>query len=371
MPTNTSSCSRRRLRATTTTKSIYLSRERRHRARQDVTHFAAKRPCAPAGQDLGVERGWRNLRSVWRVAVRPSDTKHLATYPAQLIEKLVPGSCPPGGIVLDVFNGSGTTGEVALRHGRRYVGVDLSARYLAATAKRLGLWLTACSRAQALASAERVCRREVDGNSPGYAACRPSRGAMDTSHKNWRIVQGDALRALRNIEDKTVDAVVTDPPYEIGYGGNAWDGTGIAFSVELWEENIQGPQARRPVARLRRGSDLPPAGVCHRGTLASSCVTSSFGSTARARSVARAPARRWTAQARTAPRGRATARTSRLVSSPSFSPVDHLSGRSLSTSHAGAPGPSTSRAADCRTRPKTRTAVSWARSSRAASRRMS
>ncbi len=42
------------------------------------------------------------------------------------------GSC----LVLDPFNGSGTTGRVALRYGRRYVGVDISREYLMEQAKR-------------------------------------------------------------------------------------------------------------------------------------------------------------------------------------------------------------------------------------------
>lgn len=38
--------------------------------------------------------------------------------------------CKPGGVVLDPFAGSGTTGMVAQQHGRRFVGIDLSRDYL-------------------------------------------------------------------------------------------------------------------------------------------------------------------------------------------------------------------------------------------------
>jgi len=46
--------------------------------------------------------------------------------------------CPPDGIVLDPFCGTGTVGEVAVRLGRGYVGIDLCPEWEAAARKRLG-----------------------------------------------------------------------------------------------------------------------------------------------------------------------------------------------------------------------------------------
>jgi DNA modification methylase len=46
---------------------------------------------------------------------------------------------PVPATVLDIFNGSGTTGVVALRHGRRYIGIDLNADYLELAKQRLGV----------------------------------------------------------------------------------------------------------------------------------------------------------------------------------------------------------------------------------------
>jgi DNA modification methylase len=43
---------------------------------------------------------------------------------------MVRAGCPPKGTVLDLFSGSATTGYVALREGRDYVGLDLNADYL-------------------------------------------------------------------------------------------------------------------------------------------------------------------------------------------------------------------------------------------------
>lgn len=50
---------------------------------------------------------------------------------------------------------------------------------------------------------------------------------------------GDCVDVLRTLPDESVHAVVTDPPYELGYAGKAWDSTGIAFSVEMWQEVLR------------------------------------------------------------------------------------------------------------------------------------
>jgi DNA modification methylase len=62
--------------------------------------------------------GGRNKRSVWTVATQPYPGAHFATFPPKLIEPCILAGCPEGGTVLDPFAGAGTTGMVALRHGR-------------------------------------------------------------------------------------------------------------------------------------------------------------------------------------------------------------------------------------------------------------
>ncbi|HEX9704484.1 MAG TPA: site-specific DNA-methyltransferase [Gemmatimonadales bacterium] len=74
--------------------------------------------------------GGRNARSVWEIATQPYPGAHFATYPERLAERCILAGSAAGDIVLDPFNGSGTTGRVALRHGRRYVGLDISREYL-------------------------------------------------------------------------------------------------------------------------------------------------------------------------------------------------------------------------------------------------
>ena len=74
--------------------------------------------------------GTRNRRSVWTVTTKPYKGAHFATYPPALIEPCVLAGSREGGVVLDPFNGSGTTGEVAIQNGRRYIGIELNAAYL-------------------------------------------------------------------------------------------------------------------------------------------------------------------------------------------------------------------------------------------------
>lgn len=54
-----------------------------------------------------------------------------------------------------------------------------------------------------------------------------------------RIINGECVAALRDMPDASIDAVVTDPPYELGFMGKRWDGTGIAYAPELWREILR------------------------------------------------------------------------------------------------------------------------------------
>lgn len=71
----------------------------------------------------------RNKRSVWSVPTSPYSGAHFAVFPPELIEPCILAGAPAGGIVLDPFFGSGTTGEVAQRLGRNYVGCELNEAY--------------------------------------------------------------------------------------------------------------------------------------------------------------------------------------------------------------------------------------------------
>jgi DNA modification methylase len=53
------------------------------------------------------------------------------------------------------------------------------------------------------------------------------------------IHAGNNLDVLPTLPDNSVDSIVTDPPYELGFMGKKWDNSGIAYSVELWTECLR------------------------------------------------------------------------------------------------------------------------------------
>lgn len=79
----------------------------------------------------------RNKRSVWTVPTKGYKGAHFATYPPALIEPCVLAGSEIGDTVLDPFSGSGTTGEVALRFGRNYLGCELNPEYAEISRSRI------------------------------------------------------------------------------------------------------------------------------------------------------------------------------------------------------------------------------------------
>jgi DNA modification methylase len=71
-----------------------------------------------------------NPGDVWTINTDPFPGAHFAVSPREIPRRAILAGCKPGGTVLDPFSGSGTTGEVALSNGRKYVGIDISAEYL-------------------------------------------------------------------------------------------------------------------------------------------------------------------------------------------------------------------------------------------------
>lgn len=88
-----------------------------------------------AATSLPVER--RNKRSVWTIATQGFAGAHFATLPPRLVEPCILAGSRPGDLVLDPFAGAGTVGLVALKFGRRFIGVELSAQYAQMARKRI------------------------------------------------------------------------------------------------------------------------------------------------------------------------------------------------------------------------------------------
>lgn len=81
--------------------------------------------------------GRRNKRDVWSVTTKALKEAHFATFPEKLIEPCILAGSRRGGVILDPFFGAGTTGLVAVRHGREYVGIELNEEYIDIAKKRL------------------------------------------------------------------------------------------------------------------------------------------------------------------------------------------------------------------------------------------
>lgn len=82
-------------------------------------------------------RDMRNKRSVWTVTTKPYKEAHFATYPPDLIEPCVLAGSKENDTVLDPFFGAGTTGLVAWKYNRNFIGIELNREYIKIAKRRL------------------------------------------------------------------------------------------------------------------------------------------------------------------------------------------------------------------------------------------
>jgi site-specific DNA-methyltransferase (adenine-specific) len=55
----------------------------------------------------------------------------------------------------------------------------------------------------------------------------------------FTLHHGDCYEVMKSMPDNSVDSIVTDPPYELGFMGKSWDSTGIAYSTQMWAEALR------------------------------------------------------------------------------------------------------------------------------------
>jgi DNA modification methylase len=79
----------------------------------------------------------RNKRAVWRITTKSFKEAHFATFPEDLVKPMILAGCPEFGIVLDIFAGAGTTGLVAKKLNRDFIGIELNPEYIKIAEKRL------------------------------------------------------------------------------------------------------------------------------------------------------------------------------------------------------------------------------------------
>ena len=79
----------------------------------------------------------KNKRDVWTITNKPYKGAHFAVFPPDLIEPCILAGSERGDIILDPFMGSGTTGMVAKKHGRNYIGCELHEDYASLQTDRI------------------------------------------------------------------------------------------------------------------------------------------------------------------------------------------------------------------------------------------
>ena len=129
---------------------IFLLSKSRH---YYYDHEAIKEPAAYDGRKDTLVKGSpkyekdvrgeyvRNKRSVWTIPTKPFKEAHFAVFPPALIEPCILAGCPEGGVVLDPFMGSGTTGMVAAMYQRNFIGFELNPEYCKMAEKRIEPYL--------------------------------------------------------------------------------------------------------------------------------------------------------------------------------------------------------------------------------------
>ena len=119
-------------------KSASFKRENSKRGIADVCPASPMATHRADREDVRYDGPLRNRRSVWTVATKPYKGAHFATFPPALIEPCILAGSRPGDIVLDPFSGSGTTAEVAVKHGRKAILCELNPGYLPLIEDRMG-----------------------------------------------------------------------------------------------------------------------------------------------------------------------------------------------------------------------------------------
>jgi hypothetical protein len=98
---------------------------------------------------------------VWTIATQSFSEAHFATFPLDLVKPCILAGCPPGGVVLDPFVGSGTTVAMARALGARGIGIDIKPEYLQmAEQTRLAQAMLITSETEALPAAQEPANAE-------------------------------------------------------------------------------------------------------------------------------------------------------------------------------------------------------------------
>ena len=150
---------------------------------------------------------------MWSIPTRPYKGPHFAAYPIDLPLRCIAAGCKPGGVVLDPFAGSGTTGLAAIQLDRRFTGIDLSPDFARLAAGRLAQ--AAAGKAggrpmNAATSTEITTRNDIARDIiAGFAAVTPTLTGVfrliDTALADLPAVLADLGRARAELEAVRLD----------------------------------------------------------------------------------------------------------------------------------------------------------------------
>ena len=111
-------------------------------------HYARMRESLGINKDFNYQQlidsgkcPTRPMFTVWNISAKNYKGAHFAVYPPELIKVPILATCPPEGVVLDPFVGSGTTCVVAKDSNRKYIGIDISEEYAKLARNRISITL--------------------------------------------------------------------------------------------------------------------------------------------------------------------------------------------------------------------------------------
>lgn len=79
----------------------------------------------------------KNIPNAWLISPEPSPEHHFARFPTVLVNIPILTTCPPDGIVLDPFAGSGTTLQVAQSLQRNWIGIEINEKFIKIAQEKL------------------------------------------------------------------------------------------------------------------------------------------------------------------------------------------------------------------------------------------
>jgi DNA modification methylase len=115
-------------------------KDRLRLAHEHFYHFVKRPKEGRAKYYYNLHAVEEGARDVVRVNAAPGSDGHSATFPVKLIEPRILSSCPPDGVVLDPFCGTGRALAVAVKNGRRAIGFEITSNFSASARANIMNW---------------------------------------------------------------------------------------------------------------------------------------------------------------------------------------------------------------------------------------